>query len=174
MADSLILIGFMGSGKSAVGKELAGRMGREFRDADRVVEERSGRSVEEIFAREGEPEFRRLEEAAVRDLLAEGAESGGLVISLGGGAVTSADLRHRLASEPLVVLLDTDVELAYRRSQDGKRPLARNRRQFESLFQERQPLYESVAKIKIDTRGRSIRQVAKAVIGAIEERNKES
>jgi len=164
----------MGSGKSAVGRELAVRMGLEFRDADEFIEAKSGRSVAEIFAGGGEPEFRRLEEAAVRDLLAEGAESGGLVISLGGGAVTSAELRGWLESEPLVVLLDTEVELAYRRSQDGKRPLARSRQQFESLFQERQPLYESVAKIRIDTRGRSIKQVAKAVISAIEERNEES
>lgn len=167
MAGSLILIGFMGSGKTAVGQELASRSGMGFRDADQAIEEKAGMTVAEIFDSQGEAGFRRLEEETVTDLLDAGAgKVEGLVISLGGGAVTSERLRSRLAAEPLVVLLDTDVELAFHRSQDGSRPLARDQRRFRELYRERQPLYESVAKFRIDTRGKSIRQVTAEILGA--------
>lgn len=173
MAPSLILLGFMGSGKTAVGQELAGRMGLGFRDADQLIEERSGMTVTEIFSNQGEAGFRRQEEATVLDLLDAAESAGGMVISLGGGAVTSERLRDRLNEEPRVVLLDSDLESAYHRSQDGSRPLARDFKQFSALFQERRSLYEKVARFRIDTRGKSVRQVADAVMHAIGERNED-
>ena len=88
-SEPIVLVGAPGSGKSTVGPRLAARLGREFVDVDRVIEERAGKPIAEIFVDDGEPAFRALEEATTIELLDVPA-----VISLGGGAVLSAAVRR--------------------------------------------------------------------------------
>ena len=137
----VVLVGFMGAGKTTFGRDAAGRLGREFLDLDKAIEERAGKSIPELFAERGEAEFRRIEEHAARVALAS-AEP--LVISLGGGAVTSAETRERLKSS-FVVLIDISVDAAWERVRRSKRPLARDEAEFRRLYTEREPLYRDVA-----------------------------
>jgi shikimate kinase / 3-dehydroquinate synthase len=137
----VVLVGFMGSGKTSLGRQLAERLERPFLDLDAAIEERAGKSITELFAERGEQEFRRIEEHAVRVALAATEPS---VLALGGGAVTSADTRGRLAGQ-FVVLVDVDVDLAWRRARGSERPLAQDEGEFRRLYDERQPLYREVA-----------------------------
>ncbi|TMK99666.1 MAG: bifunctional shikimate kinase/3-dehydroquinate synthase [Actinobacteria bacterium] len=148
---AVVLIGFMGAGKSTVAAELARALGVDALDSDELLEARLGHSIAEEFERRGEPSFRAQEEEVVCGLLA--SAKGGSVISLGGGSVLSARVREAL--EPhLVVLVDVDPEVAWERvggSANGgrggrqARPLAREREAFFALHAERRALYEQVA-----------------------------
>src|ERR671933_2088711 len=137
----LALVGFMGAGKTTLGEEVARRIGRAFVDVDREVEREAGTSVAAIFAERGEPEFRALETRHAVRVLRERRPA---VVALGGGAVTSREVREALAEQALTVLLDVDVDEAWRRV-GGDRPLARDEHAFRALFQEREPLYREVA-----------------------------
>src|SRR2546429_9865460 len=101
----------MGSGKTSLGRQLGERLERPFLDLDGAIEERAGKSIADLFAELGETEFRRIEEHAVRVALAASDPS---VLALGGGAVTSAETRGRLADH-FVILCDVDPDLAWRR-----------------------------------------------------------
>jgi shikimate kinase/3-dehydroquinate synthase len=141
---ALVLIGFMGAGKSTVAVELARLLGTEALDSDALLAERFGRSVAEEFERAGEEAFRAVEEELVCGLL--DAAQPGAVIALGGGSILSA--RVRTALEPHVVaLLDVEAEQAWERVSAGtlERPLARDREAFLSLHAERRELYEDTA-----------------------------
>jgi shikimate kinase / 3-dehydroquinate synthase len=143
LSRHVVLVGFMGSGKTALGRQLAERLDRPFLDLDAAIEERSGKTIPELFAERGEPEFRRIEEHAVRVAVGVPEPS---VIALGGGAVTSAETRTRLAGE-FVVLCDVDVDTAWRRVRGSDRPLAQDETHFRRLYTERQPLYREVADV---------------------------
>ena len=134
----LALIGFMGAGKSTIGREVAERTARPFVDTDAEIERLHG-PIPELFER-GEPEFRRLEEQVVAEALA-GPPA---VIALGGGAVLSEKTRERLRAHAYTVFLDVDVATAWRRVRDSGRPLARNEDDFRKLFETRFPLYLEV------------------------------
>ena len=138
----LALVGFMGAGKSTLGPVVAARLGRRFVCLDRVVEERVGSTIEEIFATRGEAEFRELEEGAAADVLA-GADP--VVLELGGGAVGSGATRDSLGQRAFSVLLDVDVDEAWRRVEGTARPLAADPDRFRALHAERGPLYAQVA-----------------------------
>ena len=99
---NLALIGFMGAGKTTAGEALAARLGWAFLDADREIEREAGREIPAIFAEDGEPGFRALEERVVERLLTQP----NAVIALGGGAVLSAVTRERLRDGSFTVLLD--------------------------------------------------------------------
>ncbi len=137
----LALVGFMGAGKTTLGREVAGRLRRGFVDVDRTIEERSEVSIPELFATQGEAEFRRAELAAVRDLLAVAEPS---VLALGGGAVTHPETRALLQGAR-TVLIDVEVETAWERVRGTNRPLAQDEVQFRRLYEERQPFYREVA-----------------------------
>lgn len=148
---TIALIGFMAAGKTTVGRELDPAAV----DSDREIERRAGRSVESIFAEQGEAGFRRLEEEVVLELLTQAprpleseaaGDSIGRVISLGGGSVLSPAIREAL-SDCLTVWLDIDVETAWRRSGsgEGERPLARDRVAFEALYKKRREIYRELA-----------------------------
>ena len=139
----LALVGFMGAGKSTLGREVAERLRRPFVDLDRRLEEQTQMSVPELFATHGEPGFRRLEADAVRDALAGEPPS---VVALGGGAVTHVETRELLRAAR-VVLVDIDVELAWARVRGTERPLAQNEASFRRLYAERQPIYRDVADV---------------------------
>jgi shikimate kinase/3-dehydroquinate synthase len=137
----LVLVGFMGSGKTTLGRQTAKRLDRSFLDLDAAIEERAGMTIAELFRQRGEAEFRRIEEHAARVALAA-PEPG--VLALGGGAISSAETRSRLA-DAFVVLSDADVDTAWRRCRGSARPLAQDEAAFRELYEERQPLYREVA-----------------------------
>ncbi len=135
----LALIGFMGAGKSTIGRDLAGRTARPFVDTDEEIEKRFG-PIGELFER-GEPEFRRIEEQIVAEALAGPTA----VIALGGGAVLSEASRRRLRRAAFVAWVTVDVETAWSRVSGSGRPLASDREQFGRLFEERGALYDLLA-----------------------------
>src|SRR5437762_10029536 len=117
---AIVLTGFMGTGKSGVGRRLATRLGRAFVDTDQLVERRAGKSVAAIFADDGEPAFRALE----RDAVATAAARGDAVIAVGGGAVLDATNLTRLRAAGVVVCLTAAAETILRRVGDAsQRPL---------------------------------------------------
>ncbi len=169
----LVLIGMMGVGKSSVGRRLALRLGRPFVDTDRLVEERAGKSVPEIFAEDGEPAFRALESEAVRDALESDTRA---VIAFGGGAVLEPANRDRAREEALVVWLQAPprelarrVSASQRRSGGIARPLLVDgspEATLETIAARREESYRATAHVLIDTTGRSPGQVATAVLRA--------
>jgi shikimate kinase/3-dehydroquinate synthase len=140
----IAVAGFMGAGKSSVGRMLAQRLRRPFADGDAEVERRAGRSVRELFERDGEAAFRALEETVVRDLL---QREDAPVIALGGGALTSAGTRALLRERALCAWLDAPVAVSWSRVEGapGARPLAADREAFERLHAQRVPLYGAAA-----------------------------
>jgi shikimate kinase/3-dehydroquinate synthase len=139
----IVLVGFMGAGKSTAARDLAAETGGEALDADHLLAARLGTSIEDFFAAHGEPEFRRREEELVLELLARGERSH--VLALGGGAVESPRVRAALRDH-LTILLDIDADAAWGRVRTSARPLARDRDAFEALLARRRPLYDEVAR----------------------------
>lgn len=147
----IVLTGFMGSGKSSVGKDLATMLGLRFVDLDAEIESREGRSIPEIFAAEGEAVFREIETSVARDVLASKALA---VIATGGGFPIQETNRKlvRDCSQAVVVYIDVSVEEAARRvAGDVHRPLAQDKARFEALYNTRKPIYEAFADFKITT-----------------------
>ena len=118
---TVFLVGMMGAGKSSVGPLLAARLGRVFLDTDRMVEERAGARVAEIFAREGEAGFRARERSAIESAAGQGA-----IVSLGGGAVSQPGAADAIATRGILVYLRARPETLVQRLDDGEeRPLLR-------------------------------------------------
>ncbi|HEY3961905.1 MAG TPA: bifunctional shikimate kinase/3-dehydroquinate synthase [Gaiellaceae bacterium] len=140
------LVGFMGAGKSTLARLVAARIGREWIDADRAVEGRAQLSISEFFAQKGEPEFRIVEADVVGAALQSGVPA---VIALGGGAVSTPEVRDALRRHALTVLVDADVDDAWKRASGSDRPLAQDETQFRRLYEERQPLYREVADVVV-------------------------
>lgn len=159
----ICLTGFMGSGKTAVGKALAERLSLPFLDMDERIEKRTGMTVEEIFEREGEEAFRRLEQEEVE--ATKGIKEA--VIALGGGAVVSERTRRLLDQNFLVLWLWTRKETILERLySDHKRPLLKGDKEkaIEELLQRRIPLYAMCAHMVVPTDGKSPEQVAERII----------
>jgi shikimate kinase / 3-dehydroquinate synthase len=140
---ALVLVGFMGAGKSTSARALAAGLGSEALDSDRVLEQRLGEPIESFFDREGEPAFRAREEEVVLELL---ERPDARVIALGGGALASTRVRDALAAHT-VVHLEVEPEEAWRRASNHGRPLARDPSLFAQLHSDRTGLYESVADV---------------------------
>lgn len=136
----IVLVGFMGAGKSTLGEQLAVRIGRPFVDVDRLIEG-DGDSIPTIFERDGEAAFRARESAALRAALASRESA---VIAVGGGAVETPEVREQLRGS-FVLWLEVDSATAWERVAGGDRPLARDEGAFIALWGRRQPLYEQVA-----------------------------
>jgi shikimate kinase len=136
----IVLVGFMGSGKTSVGEALAALLGWSFVDLDRLIERRSGRTVLEIFRDSGEPAFREAEREAAR----EAVRGEACVIAAGGGAFAEPATRELLASGSRTVYLECDLDTILRRVPlDGSRPLAANRETMQRLLLARGPSYRS-------------------------------
>jgi shikimate kinase/3-dehydroquinate synthase len=145
---AIVLIGFMAAGKSRAAAAVAERLGAEVLDSDEVIESELGEPIAATFERQGEAEFRRREEEIVLGLLDRaGAEADSApVLALGGGAIESERVRAAL-TEHLCVWCRVDEETAWERaSRNRDRPLAADRGEFQSRFEAREPLYESVAR----------------------------
>jgi 3-dehydroquinate synthetase len=152
----LALIGFMGSGKTTLGLEVAHRLGREFVDLDREIAESAQETIPELFARRGEAEFRVLEQAAAVDRLLRGKPA---VVALGGGAVTSPAIRRALRDHAVTIHVEIDAGTAWERVRGGSRPLAQEETPFRVLYEQRLPLYHEAADA-------SARDVDDVVLGA--------
>ena len=153
----IVLVGFMGSGKSSIGRRLASLLGTRFADTDEMIEERAGESIASIFERGGEAAFREIERLVVDDALAGDAE----VVALGGGAVQHQSTRASLGAEGVeVVYLETTLADALARVEDGfGRPML-SLRDPEELWSERTPLYRSVATCMVRVADRTVDEVA--------------
>jgi shikimate kinase/3-dehydroquinate synthase len=160
----IVLVGFMGSGKSSAGRRLARLLGAEFADTDEMIEERAGESIASIFERGGEQAFRELERLVVADALGGPAE----VIALGGGAVSDPSTRSSLAAGAVdVVYLRIALADALERLGDGAgRPMLALRDPGE-LYAERTRLYESLATCTVDIAGRSADEIAAEIAGRL-------
>lgn len=161
----VVLIGFMGAGKTTVGRALAKRLRCRFQDLDDLIEQREGQSVAQIFASAGEDAFRQAESAALRHLLQEKAGTGDLVLALGGGAFVQAQNRSLLEQAGAVtVLLEAPLEELRRRCQTEKkvRPLAQQEARFAELFTARRADYDR-ARFRVQTLGKPVEQVAAEV-----------
>ena len=149
---AIVLIGFMGAGKSTAARELAGALGRSALDSDELLAEQLGHSVAEEFERGGEAAFREAEERLVCELLARAGSDE--VIALGGGSVLSPRVREALAAGHVTVLLDIDADTAWERiaAANGSapmRPLAADPDRFRALHGERRGIYEELAEAVI-------------------------
>jgi shikimate kinase/3-dehydroquinate synthase len=154
----LALAGFMGSGKSRLGEEVARRLGRPFVDLDREIEARTGSRIPDLFAERGESGFREVESGVALDVL-HAAEP--VTVALGGGTVLSAPVREALAAATFTVLIDVEPEKAWQRVAGSDRPLARDEAGFHALYAERQPVYDAVA----DARARDVEGIVHAAAG---------
>ncbi|OBG77859.1 shikimate kinase [Mycobacterium sp. E1214] len=167
MAPRAVLVGLPGSGKSTIGRRLAKALGVGFLDTDAAIEQRTGRSIADIFAADGEQEFRRIEEEVVRAALAD--HDG--VLSLGGGAVTSPGVREALAGHAVVYLEINATEGVRRTGGNTVRPLLAGpdrAAKYRALLAERSPLYRRVASIRVDTNRRNPGAVVRHIVARLQ------
>lgn len=179
--NSIVLVGFMGSGKSSIGRRLAWRLQLEAIDLDDYIEQRAGQSIAALFAAHGEAAFRDLETAALRECLQKPG-----VVATGGGVLKRKQNRAllRAATEQgaiVVYLRAGPVALARRiRRQPGKRPLVAGeavldeeatRRRVEQLLVERAPLYEACSSLIVDTDDLDLAQVVQQIITSLKPRS---
>lgn len=151
MGGNIFLVGLMGAGKTTVGRALAKRLNKQFIDSDHEIEARTGASIPLIFEIEGEASFRQREAEVIRDLTAQQ----GIVLATGGGAVLNAASREYLKSRGTVIYLRASVNsILQRTGHDKNRPLLQTadpRKTIEDLSRTREPFYNEVADIVIDT-----------------------
>ena len=172
MVDNLILIGFMGAGKSSVGRILATRLQRCFVETDEMITATEGRPIPEIFADKGEAHFRALEDEAVR-LLALKRDD---VIATGGGLPCREGRPEALRAIGTVVWLSGDFGTLYERAlRGGDRPMlsGKTREQAEALYEVRKPYYAK-ADLTVDTTALNPDQVAARVAAALAERHRQA
>jgi shikimate kinase len=169
----VVLIGFMGAGKSSVGPVLGERLGWTFEDLDERIERRERRKVPEIFRDSGESEFRRAEHAALKELLSELRAGAARIVALGGGAF--AQKRNAMllkAGHVATVFLDAGAEELWQRckqqaeQQGMERPLLGSVESFRELYGARRPHYLK-ASFRQETGGKSIEQIAAEVVQAL-------
>lgn len=162
----------MGSGKSTIGNIIAKRIGYSYIDVDKRIEEKTGRTISDIFRKDGENTFRRIEAAVLKDVL----KSTAAVISCGGGIVIQKENRRLLKQGSLVVYLKAEPEEIYRRvgNTGRERPLLKvddPQAEINRLLKEREPVYQEVADIVVDTTGRTASEAAELVIKELELRD---
>jgi shikimate kinase len=172
MAPRIILIGPMGSGKSTVGQHLSNEMSLQFRDTDSMIVAQSGREISDIFIEDGEDSFRALEKIILRTALLED----GTVLSLGGGACLSIDAQSALrASGSFIAYLKISLsQVSSRVGFNQGRPLLMGnpRAQWQSLMNERAPIYEGLAHYTADVDGKTVVEISDEIAFAFELRGK--
>ena len=170
MTPKAVLIGLPGSGKSTIGRRLAKSLGVSLLDTDAAIEETTGRTIADIFASDGEREFRRIEEDVIRAAL----QSHDGVLSLGGGAVTTPGVRDALAGHT-VIYLEISAAEGVRRTGGSStvRPLLAGGdrgEKFKALMAERVPLYRRVATMRVNTNRRNPGAVVRHIVDRLENR----
>lgn len=143
--DNIVLIGFMGCGKTSVGKILARQINKNFKDVDQLIEKEQGRSVSEIFESKGEEYFRSLEQKCINDL----TKNTGQIISTGGGL----PIYSSMAEKSLVIYVETEFDVILNRlsvKERNKRPLFNDEPSARALFNERIGAYKDLSHFSID------------------------
>ncbi len=162
--NNIFLVGLMGAGKTTIGRILARKLGMRFIDADYEIEARSGASIPWIFEIEGEPSFRRREAEVVRDLTA----LKGVVLATGGGAILNPASRAYLKQRGTVIYLRANVNsILARTSHDKNRPLLQTadpRKRIEELAEQREPFYQEVADVIIDTGRPNVQSMVQTIM----------
>lgn len=167
MTPRAVLVGLPGSGKSTIGRRLSKAMGVGYVDTDVLIEQQTGRTIADIFATDGEAEFRRIEEEVIRAALEE--HDG--VLSLGGGAVTSPGVCAALAGHTVVYLEISAAEGVRRTGGNTVRPLLAGpdrAEKFRELMSKRIPLYRRVATIRVDTNRRNPGAVVRYIVSRLQ------
>lgn len=163
--DNIIVVGFMGAGKSSVGRLLARRLGRCLVETDDMITAAEGRAIPEIFRIDGETRFRQLEGEALDALALKSGE----VIATGGGFPCRDERMTRLRALGTVIWLKSDVRVAYERARrSGVRPMlaGRSLAEIEDLYRQREPYYEQ-AHLTIDTTGLGVDQVVRHTLSTL-------
>ena len=162
--QNLFLVGPMGAGKSAVGRQLARLLHLKFVDSDQEIESRTGVDIPFIFEKEGETGFRQREAKVIDDL----SQKEGIVLATGGGAIIDPENRNHLGARGFVIYLHTSVDQQLSRTRKGRiRPLLENgdpRAVLESLMATREPLYREIADLTVETDGRKVHAVANEIL----------
>jgi shikimate kinase len=162
--QNVFLIGPMGAGKSAVGRQLGRMLHLDFVDSDDEIEARTGVDIPFIFEKEGEEGFRKREARVIDDLTARD----GIILATGGGAVIDPQNRSHLGARGFVIYLYTTVEQQLARTQKGReRPLLENgdrREILDALMTERDILYREIADLVVETDGRKVKAVADEIL----------
>jgi shikimate kinase len=163
-ARAVILVGFMGAGKTTAARALAARLGCGWLDLDELIEQRTGRAVPEIIATDGEPRFRELETDALRAALGDGAAR---VLALGGGAWLAEQNRQLVAARhALTVWLDAPFELCWQRLRQHRqdRPLARRQTHARQLYDTRRAAYRQADLSVQITPGKTVAAIVSEII----------
>ncbi len=163
MKSNIIITGFMGTGKSVVAKELARKLKIEFIDMDRIIEERRGMSIADVFAGHGEKYFREQENKLVKEL----SKKENTVIATGGGTLLSSDNARMLGQKGQIICLYADSQTIYNRvNKKNNRPLLKSENvlsEVNRLLEERKEAYNNFT-IKIDTTNLNVQEVADKII----------
>ncbi len=163
-AQSVFLIGPVGAGKSTIGRQLASELKLDFYDSDREIESKCGASIDWIFDIEGEEGFRQREKKVLEELVGEQS----IVLATGGGAIILPENRTLLSSRGKVVYLQASIEQQLERtSKDKKRPLLQvpdKKGQLEKMMVEREPLYQEIADLTIETSDTTVRNVVQRIV----------
>jgi shikimate kinase len=166
---NIYLIGPMGSGKTAVGRQLARTLRLRFYDSDVEIEQRTGVDIPYIFEKEGETGFREREREVIDSL----TQLDGVVVATGGGAILLPENREKLASRGRVVYLKTSIAQQLERTRHGRqRPLLYTEdpeAKLRELMTIRAPLYEEIAVVVVATDGRQVRTVADEIVQRLRE-----
>lgn len=162
--QNVFLVGPMGAGKSAVGRQLARMLHLAFVDSDDEIELRTGVDIPFVFEKEGEEGFRKREASVIDDL----SQRDGIVLATGGGAIVNPQNRNYLGARGFVIYLHTSVDQQLSRTRKGReRPLLDSdnpRAVLEGLMAEREPLYREIADLTVETDGRKVRAVANEIL----------
>lgn len=162
MDKNIVLLGFMGTGKTAIGKKLAVDLNMQFVEVDSIIEGKEGVTINEIFSVKGEPFFRKVEADVVKEL----SKKKGLVISAGGGVVLNPDNIREMQRNGILICLNAAPEEIYKRIKgEGQRPLLNVKdplKKIKELLDYRKPYYNRI-NLQIDTTGKSVEEVVKEV-----------
>ncbi len=163
MKKNIALVGFMGAGKTVVGKALSRQLGMIFIDSDEAIVEREHRSISDIFAKDGEPYFRKVEKEVIKEI----SQRDGLVIACGGGAVLDRDNMLNLQINGVVIYLQSSPDVIFERTENyTHRPLLNvenPQKQIEDILKARTPFY-SQADYTVDTSKLTIDEVVNKIL----------
>ncbi len=164
--DRIILVGPMGVGKTTIGRRVAAALDKTFVDSDQEIEKRTGVDIPLIFELEGEAGFRHRESKVIDEL----TRRPGIVLATGGGAVLDPLNRRHFRQRGFVIYLYASIDLLLQRTaRDKKRPLLQTqdpRARLQEILVEREPLYNEIADLKVETGGRNIRKVVREILSS--------